>query len=93
MCDDAVSEFLIVFFRSFSRAALIWRVQEYPFFTVKTLPPGFVLHLGGVVSARSVKLLDKIHNPGICRCLASPIILLMCSPSANDIIRCTCLGF
>ena len=42
----------------------IW-LQEYPFFTVKSLPPGFVVHLGGVVSARSVKLLDKIHNPGI----------------------------
>jgi len=40
-------------------------LQEYPFFTVKSVPPGFVLHLGGVVSARSVKLLDKIHNPGI----------------------------
>jgi len=36
---------------------------EYPFFTVKSLPPGFIVHLGGVVSARSVKLLDKIHNP------------------------------
>ena len=38
--------------------------KEYPFFTVKSFPPGFIVHLGGVVSARSVKLLDKIHNPG-----------------------------
>jgi len=41
------------------------KLQEYPFFTVKLLPPGFIVHIGGVVSARSVKLLDKIHNPGI----------------------------
>lgn len=26
-------------------------------------PPGFLVHVGGVVSARSVKLLDRIHNP------------------------------
>ncbi|XP_064634238.1 C2 domain-containing protein 5-like isoform X11 [Lineus longissimus] len=36
---------------------------EYPFFTIKCFPPGFLVHLGGVVSARSVKLLDRIHNP------------------------------
>ncbi|GFS24684.1 C2 domain-containing protein 5 [Elysia marginata] len=36
---------------------------EYPFFTMRTFPPGFIINLGGVVSARSVKLLDKIHNP------------------------------
>ncbi|GAB1608607.1 domain-containing 5-like isoform X2 [Argonauta hians] len=36
---------------------------EYPFFTMKTFPPAFIVHLGGVVSAKSVKLLDKIHNP------------------------------
>jgi len=45
--------------------SLAWWLQEYPFFTVKSVPSGFVVHLGGVVSARSVKLLDKIHNPGI----------------------------
>ena len=39
-------------------------LQEYPFFTMKTFPPGFLVHIGGVVSARSVKLLDRIHNPG-----------------------------
>ncbi|XP_067655808.1 C2 domain-containing protein 5-like isoform X2 [Haliotis asinina] len=36
---------------------------EFPFFTMRSLPVGFIVHLGGVVSARSVKLLDKIHNP------------------------------
>uniref|UniRef100_A0A8C1TQ34 C2 domain-containing protein 5 n=1 Tax=Cyprinus carpio TaxID=7962 RepID=A0A8C1TQ34_CYPCA len=37
--------------------------REYPFFTLTAFPPGFLLHVGGVVSARSVKLLDRIHNP------------------------------
>ncbi|XP_055029860.2 C2 domain-containing protein 5 isoform X15 [Misgurnus anguillicaudatus] len=37
--------------------------REYPFFTLTSFPPGFLLHVGGVVSARSVKLLDRIHNP------------------------------
>ena len=56
---------------------------EYPFLTMKTYPPGFIVHLGnrrflclffsgglnfhlchtgGTVSARSVKLLDRINN-------------------------------
>ena len=39
-------------------------LKEYPFFTFELFPPGFLVHLGGVVSARSVKLLDRIHNPG-----------------------------
>ncbi|XP_021377240.1 C2 domain-containing protein 5-like isoform X2 [Mizuhopecten yessoensis] len=38
-------------------------MMEYPFFTMTSFPPGFIVHLGGVVSARSVKLLDRIHNP------------------------------
>ena len=38
--------------------------QEFPFFTLTCFPPGFLVHVGGVVSARSVKLLDRIHNPG-----------------------------
>ncbi|KAL1257124.1 hypothetical protein QQF64_012669 [Cirrhinus molitorella] len=37
--------------------------REYPFFTLTAFPSGFLLHVGGVVSARSVKLLDRIHNP------------------------------
>uniref|UniRef100_A0A8C5DUQ8 C2 domain-containing protein 5 n=1 Tax=Gouania willdenowi TaxID=441366 RepID=A0A8C5DUQ8_GOUWI len=36
---------------------------EFPFFTLTSFPSGFLLHVGGVVSARSVKLLDRIHNP------------------------------
>lgn len=39
-------------------------LQEFPFFTLTSFPPAFLLHVGGVVSARSVKLLDRIHNPG-----------------------------
>uniref|UniRef100_A0A8C2WGQ1 C2 domain-containing protein 5 n=1 Tax=Cyclopterus lumpus TaxID=8103 RepID=A0A8C2WGQ1_CYCLU len=38
-------------------------LQEFPFFTLTSFPPGFLVHVGGVVSARSVKLLDRIHNP------------------------------
>ncbi|XP_073477541.1 C2 domain-containing protein 5 isoform X4 [Aquarana catesbeiana] len=37
--------------------------REFPFFTLTAFPPGFLVHIGGVVSARSVKLLDRIHNP------------------------------
>ncbi|XP_077953860.1 C2 domain-containing protein 5-like isoform X10 [Gasterosteus aculeatus] len=37
--------------------------REFPFFTLTSFPPGFLVHVGGVVSARSVKLLDRIHNP------------------------------
>ncbi|XP_061415894.1 C2 domain-containing protein 5 isoform X5 [Lethenteron reissneri] len=36
---------------------------EFPFFTLTSFPPGFLIHVAGVVSARSVKLLDRIHNP------------------------------
>ncbi|XP_069384782.1 C2 domain-containing protein 5 isoform X47 [Paralichthys olivaceus] len=37
--------------------------REFPFFTLTSFPHGFLVHVGGVVSARSVKLLDRIHNP------------------------------
>ncbi|KAJ8411222.1 hypothetical protein AAFF_G00172280 [Aldrovandia affinis] len=37
--------------------------REFPFFTLTSFPAGFLIHVGGVVSARSVKLLDRIHNP------------------------------
>lgn len=36
---------------------------EYPFLTLTKYPPGFIIHLGATVSARSVKLLDKSTNP------------------------------
>ncbi|XP_068578724.1 C2 domain-containing protein 5-like isoform X6 [Cebidichthys violaceus] len=39
--------------------------REFPFFTLASFPPGFLVHVGGVVSARSVKLLDRIHNPAL----------------------------
>ncbi|XP_061630204.1 C2 domain-containing protein 5 isoform X10 [Phyllopteryx taeniolatus] len=37
--------------------------REFPFFTLTSFPAAFLVHVGGVVSARSVKLLDRIHNP------------------------------
>ncbi|XP_072241847.1 C2 domain-containing protein 5 isoform X8 [Leuresthes tenuis] len=37
--------------------------REFPFFTLTSFPSAFLLHVGGVVNARSVKLLDRIHNP------------------------------
>ncbi|XP_057692547.1 C2 domain-containing protein 5 isoform X16 [Corythoichthys intestinalis] len=37
--------------------------REFPFFTLTSFPTAFLVHVGGVVSARSVKLLDRIHNP------------------------------
>uniref|UniRef100_A0A8C4IGV0 C2 domain-containing protein 5 n=1 Tax=Dicentrarchus labrax TaxID=13489 RepID=A0A8C4IGV0_DICLA len=43
--------------------AVFFYLQEFPFFTLTSFPPGFLVHVGGVVSARSVKLLDRIHNP------------------------------
>lgn len=36
---------------------------EYPFLTITKVPPGFVLHIGAAVSARSVKLLARVPNP------------------------------
>ncbi|RXG51440.1 C2 domain-containing protein 5 [Armadillidium vulgare] len=35
----------------------------YPFLTMKSFPPEFIVHIGGTVSARSVKLLDRGHLP------------------------------
>ncbi|XP_043943649.1 C2 domain-containing protein 5 isoform X17 [Protopterus annectens] len=45
--------------------------REFPFFTLMSFPPGFLLHVGGVVSARSVKLLDRIHNPAFVGIMAN----------------------
>ncbi|CAG7826260.1 unnamed protein product [Allacma fusca] len=39
-----------------------FEMLEYPFITLNQLPPGFIQHLGGTVSARSVKLLERITN-------------------------------
>ncbi|XP_067642552.1 uncharacterized protein [Eurosta solidaginis] len=36
---------------------------EYPFLTLTKYPPGFILHIGATVAARSVKLLERVPNP------------------------------
>lgn len=36
---------------------------EYPFLTLEKFPPGFIIHLGSCVCARSVKLLERVANP------------------------------
>ncbi|XP_034253611.1 C2 domain-containing protein 5 isoform X2 [Thrips palmi] len=39
-----------------------FEMLEYPFITVSKFPPGFVQSIGGTVSSRSVKLLERITN-------------------------------
>ncbi|XP_076669957.1 C2 domain-containing protein 5 isoform X2 [Andrena cerasifolii] len=39
-----------------------FEMLEYPFITMQVYPPGFILHIGGLVSSRSVKLLERISN-------------------------------
>jgi hypothetical protein len=39
------------------------KTKDFPFITLKSLPSGAVAAVGGVVSARSVKLLEKFDNP------------------------------
>uniref|UniRef100_A0A3P9K0R4 C2 domain-containing protein 5 n=1 Tax=Oryzias latipes TaxID=8090 RepID=A0A3P9K0R4_ORYLA len=51
--------------RGASSSGLLLNAREFPFFTLTSFPSGFLLHVGGVVSARSVKLLDRIHNPAL----------------------------
>ncbi|GAA6225475.1 C2 domain-containing protein 5 isoform X1 [Lates japonicus] len=51
--------------RGTSSSGLLLNAREFPFFTLTSFPPGFLVHVGGVVSARSVKLLDRIHNPAL----------------------------
>ncbi|KAM9754404.1 C2 domain-containing protein 5 isoform 9-T9 [Menidia menidia] len=51
--------------RGASSSGLLFNAREFPFFTLKSFPPSFLVHVGGVVSARSVKLLDRIHNPAL----------------------------
>ncbi|UYV60581.1 C2CD5 [Cordylochernes scorpioides] len=36
---------------------------EYPFITMKIFPPGFIQHIAGVVTAKSVKIFGQINNP------------------------------
>ncbi|XP_068507217.1 C2 domain-containing protein 5 isoform X5 [Syngnathus scovelli] len=51
--------------RGASSSGLYLNAREFPFFTLTSFPPAFLVHVGGVVSARSVKLLDRIHNPAM----------------------------
>ncbi|XP_077373142.1 C2 domain-containing protein 5 isoform X10 [Festucalex cinctus] len=51
--------------RGASSSGLYLNAREFPFFTLTSFPPAFLVHVGGVVSARSVKLLDRIHNPAL----------------------------
>lgn len=37
---------------------------DYPFLTMTEFPPGFIIHLGGAVNARSVKLIDGGSSEG-----------------------------
>ena len=37
-------------------------MPEFPFLTITKFPPGFLLHLGGMVSSKSVKLLEELDD-------------------------------
>lgn len=37
-------------------------MPEYPFLTINKFPPGFLLNLGGMVSSKSVKLLEELDD-------------------------------
>ena len=37
-------------------------MPEFPFLTITKLPPGFLVHLGGMVSSKSVKLLEEVDD-------------------------------
>ena len=41
------------------------QLQEFPFYTLRSYPNGFIKSLAGMVTAHSVKLLDEINNPGM----------------------------
>ena len=53
----------------YNNVQYVYAMQEYPFYTITSLPDGVLTHIGGLVTARSVKLLDKINNPGTTLCL------------------------
>jgi len=42
--------------------ALDKEMPEFPFLTITKLPPGFLVHLGGMVSSKSVKLLEELDD-------------------------------
>ena len=71
-------------------------LQEFPFSTLSSLPEGVVTHIGGVVCARAVKLLDKIDNPGMCvmyMCVLCVCIMYVCVRIMYVCVRiiCVCL--
>ena len=37
-------------------------MPEFPFLTITKFPPGFLIHLGGMVSSKSVKLLEEVDD-------------------------------
>ena len=37
-------------------------MPEFPFLTITKFPPGFLVHLGGMVSSKSVKLLEELDD-------------------------------
>jgi len=37
-------------------------MPEYPFVTINKFPPGFLVHLGGLVSSKSVKLIEELAD-------------------------------
>ena len=50
-------------FRGMQIIVILRLITGISFYTLTTLPANLLLHVGGVVSAHSVKLLDKINNP------------------------------
>ncbi|XP_065055767.1 C2 domain-containing protein 5-like isoform X2 [Rhopilema esculentum] len=61
--NSHIQDFLMVNLANTGQKVKSLEEIEFPFFTITKLPTGFVLHVGGVVSSKSVKLLDKINNP------------------------------
>jgi len=68
--ESLVSNFTVFFMHSKIVSIGIMRfyialyvTQDFPMYTLTSLPPGLLISIGGVVSARSVKLLDKIKDP------------------------------
>ena len=64
-------------------------LQEFAFSTLNSLPEGVVTHIGGVVCARAVKLLDKIDNPGMCVCACVYVCVCMCV--CVRVLACLCV--
>lgn len=66
--DRSVGNAAIYFMRNnFMKRGLLYQenfdMLEYPFLTMTKFPPKFIVQIGGSISARSVKLLERILNP------------------------------